>query len=336
MRTLSRGMLLDSFERALVDRAAAWPQFRSLGDIGRAQLAEVCRLQGIDFATALLYDRIRSSARHGPFIRRLESSPDPRSGGPARPDLVVGVVPGAFYLENPITGADGGFVREAASQLGCPSEVVPLRSFGSVPDNARAVCAWLLQRPATESIVLVSLSKGSAEVKLALKRPEAPAAFRRVVLWLNVSGILLGSPAVRWLLRRRMRFYLVSLLLRLRGHRPDVIRELDYGPGTLLDDDLRVQDWLTVIHVAGFPLERHLSSRLARRGFRRLAPLGPNDGAGIVLADLCRLPGLIYPVWGADHYLRPEWDIAGLFARLVACRDLAGIRHEASVAFARR
>ena len=97
-----------------------------------------------------------------------------------------------------------------------------------------------------------------------------------------------------------------------------------------------VPDWLTVIHVAGFPLERHLSGRLARRGFRRLAPLGPNDGAGIVLADLCRLPGLIYPVWGADHYLRPEWDIAGLFARLVAYRDLAGIRHEASVAFARR
>jgi hypothetical protein len=28
------------------------------------------------------------------------------------------------------------------------------------------------------------------------------------------------------------------------------------------------------------------------------------------------LPGCIYPVWGADHYLQPAWDFNGLLRRL--------------------
>jgi hypothetical protein len=56
----------------------------------------------------------------------------------------------------------------------------------------------------------------------------------------------------------------------------------------------------------GFPLAQHLTNALARRCYRRVRHLGPNDGAGILLGDVCRLPGHVYPVWGADHYLRPR------------------------------
>ena len=35
-------------------------------------------------------------------------------------------------------------------------------------------------------------------------------------------------------------------------------------------------------------------------------------------ADVCQLPGFVYPVWGADHYLRPAGvDIRGLAARIL-------------------
>ena len=60
-----------------------------------------------------------------------------------------------------------------------------------------------------------------------------------------------------------------------------------------------------VIHLLGFPLRQHLSNAIASRCHRQLARFGPNDGA-MLLAEACALPGLIYPVWGADHYLRPE------------------------------
>jgi len=62
---------------------------------------------------------------------------------------------------------------------------------------------------------------------------------------------------------------------------------------------------MLAIHLVGFPLCRHATNRLARRNHARLEPHGPNDGAGILLADAVGWPGLLYPVWSADHYLRP-------------------------------
>jgi hypothetical protein len=71
----------------------------------------------------------------------------------------------------------------------------------------------------------------------------------------------------------------------------------------------------------GFPLARHIRRRQTRRWHRRLACHGPNDGATI-LADACDLPGLIFPVWGADHYLdavySPEQLLSALLRYLAA------------------
>src|SRR5205814_7337630 len=54
------------------------------------------------------------------------------------------------------------------------------------------------------------------------------------------------------------------------------------------------------------------------RGHARLVPLGPNDGGGILLADLLDLPGEVFPVRAADHYLAPKtWDIRPLLRRIL-------------------
>ncbi|HEX8967652.1 MAG TPA: hypothetical protein VF937_07225, partial [Chloroflexota bacterium] len=60
---------------------------------------------------------------------------------------------------------------------------------------------------------------------------------------------------------------------------------------------------LLVISVVGFPLRAHLAGT-PRRRHAELARLGgPNDGATL-LRDAMLEPGLVYPVWGADHYFR--------------------------------
>ena len=91
---------------------------------------------------------------------------------------------------------------------------------------------------------------------------------------------------------------------------------MERGPAGLLDGTLQVPDHIQVVHLFGFPLAEHLSRPLAQRGFHRIASLGPNDGGSNLLSDLIGLPGLTYPVWGADHYLRPNWDIGSLIRRL--------------------
>jgi hypothetical protein len=318
-----RPPLSDEGERRLLDRAARWPGHASWSDLTAEELRRVAEREGIDFATALLYDRVRRSPEHGPFIRRLEAVPAD-GGGEGDPRTLVAIAPGGFYREFPHTGADGRPLREEAARLGLRSELIPLRSFGPLADNACILSDWLAARPDGERIILASLSKGGSDIKIALAQPGAEQTFRNVAVWVNLSGLLWGTPLVDWLLARRLRTLWVRFLFRLRGYDFAAIPELGRGPGTPLDFDVRLPPHLRVIHVVGFPLVRHLSNGLARRCFRRVRPLGPNDGAGIVLADVARLPGWVYPLWGADHYLRPAGTDRGDLVRriLAAARDI--------------
>src|SRR5205085_7221899 len=103
------------------------------------------------------------------------------------------------------TGGDGRLVRDVAEQYGWPCELIPTVSFGPLKRNAQLLIDWLLRRPATSRIVLVSLCKGAAEVKIALSHPRAAEALRNVVAWVNLSGLLYGTPLVEWVFSRRLR-----------------------------------------------------------------------------------------------------------------------------------
>jgi len=179
-----------------------------------------------------------------------------------------------------------------------------------VAQNGRIICDWLAEQ-SHERIVLASVSKGGGDVKAALRERNAPSAFRPVVAWLNFCGITEGSPLANWLERRRLATLFYKALFWWKGLDFAVTREMAWGPGSPLDFALELPTHVQLITLVGFPLQRHLTSKLMRRCHEFLAPLGPNDGA-ILLADSCALPGLVYPVWGADHNLRPSWDIRRL------------------------
>jgi hypothetical protein len=307
-------------ESRLLDRAAHRTGCGPKVPLAGAVLTELVKREGIDFATAVLYERLMRSTQLVPFLEKVQNLP-PVEAAPST--VLVAIVPGAFHVEFPHTGADGRLVRDEAEQFGWDTELVPFPSLGSLAGNAQILTDWLLDRQ-ERSIVLVSLSKGGADVKTALSRPEADCAFRHVKAWVNLSGLLNGTPLVNWIFASRFRTAWFRFLFWMRGYDFGVVPELAYGPGTPLGGELSAPPHMRVIHVVGFPLKRHLSNRLARRCFRRVRHLGPNDGAGILLSDVCRLPGLVYPVWGADHYLRP----AGTDARLVARRILHYVAHE--------
>ena len=51
--------------------------------------------------------------------------------------------------------------------------------------------------------------------------------------------------------------------------------------------------------------------------YQRFRRDGPNDSV-VMLADMLRLPGVVIPVWGTDHYLRGRWKVSQAVARIVA------------------
>ncbi len=312
-------------DRQVLAEVAEQPQLTSLADLTHQALARVTVERGIDYATALLYDRLIHSEKHWPAIECLNHLRGAPPNASALAGVTCAVAPGAFYREFPHTGADGQILREAAEQFGCRTTLIPSSSTGTLRENAQAILRWLDEHR-NEPVILASVSKGGSDVKTALAMKGAQETFRHVLAWVNVCGILDGSPMVNWLLVRPLRLAFYRLLFGWRGYNFDVIRDLRYGAGAPLDSPLRLPPHLRAIHVIGFPLTAHMTNRLSRTLRQRIAPLGPNDGS-VMLADVCGWPGVVYPVWGADHYLRPSWELRTL-ARAIFAYLAAPVRQK--------
>jgi hypothetical protein len=308
---------ISSDDATLLAKAAAWQNDNDFKNLTVERLADVARSEGVEFATALAYDRILRAPANAAFQEKMLGAGVQSS---CRPDI-VGVVPGAFHGQHKHTGADGLKIVETVDGLADRIEVVPVRSFGPLEENARIILDWLEARRG-QRVVLTSLSKGSADVKRALAAPRAADAFATVASWVSFSGIVQGTPLVAWLRARPLRSSAFGLLLRLQGHRSAVIDELRRGEDAPLWSWPSLPPHLRIVHVNACPLRRHLRHRWAPRGYERVLPLGPNDGGGILLGDLSQLPGVVCPIWGADHYLQPSWDVTP-FLRAIVVAALA-------------
>jgi hypothetical protein len=280
------------------------------------ELRELAAREGVDAATTFLYRTVLDSPQHGWFIERVQALSRETKLSPPPADVKLVIVPGAFHRENPRSGSDGHVVREQAHRMGWPIDMIPLASTGSIVENAQTICRWLSQQRDSR-LLLVSVSKGGSDLKMALNQPGAERAFEPVVAWLNLCGILEGTPVAEWLLSSwQVEAALSRLYCQMLGMSVEFLRDLRRAPGGPLDFKLQLPAHIQMISVAGFPLQQHLTSGMARRCHRRLALHGPNDG-GMLLADVCALPGLIYPIWGGDHYLRSGGDMNDLMGALL-------------------
>lgn len=271
-------------------------------------------LETVEEATRRLYETVRSSPLHGPFIRALDASP--RKPGAVARGTVVAIAPAALYKEYRRSGADGRRLRETAAGLGLTVETIPLEPMGGVQENAEILLDWL-RHCAHDNVVLISLSKGSADVKKALSMEIADTAFRNVSAWISVGGLLEGTPLAPWLLSNERFPTAFRAINRINGVTFRFLEDIDRRAGGPLDFPLHLPPHLRIVHVLGVALPEHATNWLARRFQRRLAPLGPNDGF-MLLEDLFHWPGVVYPLWGADHYFRTREDPRPFLERLIS------------------
>jgi hypothetical protein len=301
-------------EDVLLARASAFPEFTRVEELNQSTLREITQREGIDFATALLYDRVRRAPQHARFIAEIDQWKPPRQK-PAFGGLAVGIVPAAFYKENRSSGADGRIVSEEARRLGIHCELIPVSSAGTLAENSRTILNWLADHRA-ERIILVSLCKGGADIKFALSHTNGEEHFKCVDAWINICGTLSGSPVAKWLLTAKPRRFGVWLYCKCRGHDLAALREMADTSSTHFSAPLRLPATVRLISIVGFPLRRHLTNRFMRMCHERVSGDGPTDG-GLLLADACHLPGVLYPVWGADHYLRPDAEARKIISAIL-------------------
>jgi hypothetical protein len=302
------GAVSDAERRLLARAASAYPDLCYEG-CSHARLSEISRRDGVDLATAVFYDRIRRAPRNQPLVRALESPAFDRATDFARGRLLI--VPALFYRERPETGGDGAIVATVAREAGLDVELVPVGSGATAAENARLV-GELLPARTVEPTVVVSLSKGAADLRLALGGMPVPRGLRA---WVSVSGLLRPTPAIDRLLARWWTRLALAALLRHQRGSAGLPREFASGRGSPLEEPVTAPSGLPVINLIGSPLSHHLGTPFGRRRHRQMSRLGPNDGLTL-LRDAILEPGTVYPVWGADHYFRLP-AIATLLRRLV-------------------
>ena len=304
-------------DRELLGKAAGESRFENCRKLNVATLGKIAASEGLEFATALAYDRVLREARNRAFFDLVARSAAERID----PEVLFAIVPGAFYQVHRHSGADGARLVRILRAAGARVEILPIGNFGRVQENAGMIADWLDGKRG-EKVVLLSLSKGSADVKMALReRPELAA---KLLGWVSLSGISNGTALVDWLGRQRWR--MVGIRFYFWWRRLEMAALEDLRTGELLEDWGSAREELPLVNVCGFPLKRHLTHRWAPKGYRRLARLGPNDGGGILLAEVTQRPRIVFPVWGADHYLTPSWDCEAQLRTVLALAAAGALR----------
>jgi hypothetical protein len=272
-------------------------------------------VETLNTRTESLYAAIRADSKNCELIAAVED----QSSGALHPNFsgsgtTLVMVPGIFYKDYPHTGADGAALKKIAAALDLPVVVIPLDGTKGREAAIATIVEWLGTRiESAGPIVLVSLSIGTTEVAATLAKGEHQSAFDRVVAWISVSGLPFGTRTLEYALRNPVRGVFLRALCKLKGWDLALIRDLLLHRPTL---QFTVPPQMMFIQAVAFPLREHLKDRRSRRFQEQLALYGPSDGF-VLLEEIARLPGLIYPLWGADHYLQGRDDLELRIAKLV-------------------
>lgn len=265
-----------------------------------------------DLATILLIETLRADpvnrALEARFRHELEhlapsTALEPLSGDSA--PLVL-FMPGWDYRESgSITGADFAGPRRIVAAMGMDAMRVPIDPVGPVEENAVAL-ATTIREHGSRAILVVSASSGGPATALAMGKLLSHAESAHVRAWLNIGGILRGSPVADHYLAWP-RSWLTRIILAVKGWDIASIRSMSLAAGRSRFASLRFPDHLRIVNYIGIPLSGQVSER-ARSTYAILRPLGPNDGLTLIADAL--VPGAATLVdIGRDHFVGNDPDI---------------------------
>jgi len=278
-------------------------------------LRQLTREQGIELATMIFYQSILSTNEHREFIAKVDNTEIQKKY--LRGEIKLFIVPAFFYKEYPEVGGDGKHVKEVAIACGIEAEIVSIQSTGTVTENCNILKAALTHSRAKE-IWLFSMSKGSAEVRMLLQDYPHDIPLERIRVWFNASGLANGCDLIDHMLstsarRIRTRALCMATGADYRGLKQLLSNQADWHKPFVMPTTLRV------VNILGVPLLSHVQRALISR-YNRLKHLGPNDG--MVVLHKAYLPiGPIYPLWGADHFLRDSRVIPLLYRLFGSMRN---------------
>lgn len=299
-------------EKEYLDQAAAFHPEWGLADLSHERLQKIVKeTKDVDQAAALFFHRAVNDPRNRVFLKDLERLEGRVNEPPApgRNRTLLAVAPGMFYADNhDEIDTTGSSLRSVAKSLGFSEDVIPTEPTGTVDGNGEIICKYIekVDRDRNaDRILLASASKGSADIRMAMKQCGHEPYFRRVSGWMSMGGILHGSHLVDGVLNDRFSRWRARFYFWVRGYNWEGLRSLRHSADGPLAADVAIPAHVTMVNIIGVPLFRHVTQR-ARPFYLFLVPQGPSDGI-VLLADAYVPGALVYASFRNDHYF--QWPI---------------------------
>ena len=274
----------------------------------RDALLALARASTLDDAAAFFADAVERLPRNRAFRARFDAAVAGPLAPPAGRERYLFVfVPGWLYRTNPESGADFAGPRRVLAARGYAVRLAELDENATVEANGELLGAEL-ERLAGDGrrLVLVSTSKAGPETQLALDRLERAGKAGHVAAWVNIGGLLNGTPlADHW--DAWPRSWLAAAAFVFMGHGTESIGSMTTGARRPKFAGLRLPAETLVVTYIGAPRASQVSPG-AQNDYAIIAPHGPNDGMTL-LADALVPRGVTVVERGLDHYFAaPDID----------------------------
>lgn len=276
----------------------------------RAELRGISQAFSVDFAALFLADRLLNNEcnkdlnQHFERYVKNEATVDANVAS----SYQILFVPGWDYVKNGhVSGADFAKPRELATKFGFENYLVPLPSTGSVEEGAIVLAAEIARHSRSgKKIILVGSSAAGPAIQLVLGERLGKKELSSIKAWLNLGGILQGSPLVDYSEKRPQRWWF-DLVVWYKGWDKKAIRSMGTAASRRRFSRLQLHSDIVVLNYMGIPLSGQLS-QYAEAGYRILRPYGPNDGLALLTDEIA--PGSLTVVaLGNDHYFAEDPEI---------------------------
>jgi uncharacterized protein YkvS len=217
-------------------------------------------------------------------------------------EYCVVFVPGLAYKEDTTTGADFARQRRLLTSYGISNDLIEVGEWDLADDNANKIATYLkLLSEKYDKIMVVSASKGGLETGIALGKILKPEETKSIKAWINVGGILRGSPiADNYLCAPKCWF--AGLMLWTKGKKMNIVEDMSYKKRKESFSALKFPENIKIINFVGAPLATKIEKEIKSRYCSMIA-MGPNDGL-TPIADEVTDNGIIVSEIGLDHYFR--------------------------------
>ncbi len=163
----------------------------------RQELKEIAEQMSIDVAALVFGNQLlKQQGNRELQLKFLDRLAKIKTGTAQFPkaDVLILIVPGYNYAENGHrTGADFARPRQLLKQVGYETYFIPLNPQGSEEENAGMITATVLEYRHRNMIIVGASSAGPA-IHLSLGNMLSPSDLSQMRAWLNLGGILQGTP----------------------------------------------------------------------------------------------------------------------------------------------